>query len=379
MPEVNGCSRVLCVDDEPNVLEGLERTLFEHFEVSTASSGARGLEAIASDGPFAVVVSDMRMPEMNGAAFLARVRQAAPDTVRVLLTGQADVNSAIAAVNEGNIFRFLCKPCPHDVLIRTLEGAVEQYRLITAERDLFENTLKGAVKVLTEVLSLAAPMAFSRADQLKALVTHMAERLGIKSLWRYEVAAMLSQIGCITLLPHTLAKVYAGQPVSPEEQEMLDGHPEVGHRLLAHIPRLDQVAMMIRGQNDPSAISDREGRLGAEMLHLALAVDHLVAAGSRVQDAVEELERHGGYEKRLLDALRDFRGAKRAEVVRSVHLRELRSFMILDEDARAKNGNVVMRKGQELNPALVERLQNWQRGIGMVEPIRVRMPARMAQ
>lgn len=374
MPENDGLPRILLVDDEPNVLEGLERTLFGDFDVFTASSSAEGLETIDRDGPFAVVVSDMRMPEMNGAAFLAHVQQAAPDTVRVLLTGQADMDSAIAAVNEGNIFRFLCKPCPRDVLLRSLEAAVKQYRLTTAEHDLLENTLKGAVKVLTEILSLASPVAFSRSNQIKALVAHMAEQLQLEDRWSYEVAGMLSHIGCITLPPDTLEKFYAGQPITPDEKSMLEDHPEVGHRLLAHIPRLGGVAMMIRGQNDPATTTNEEERMGAEMLRVALAVDRLVSAGSGVRNAVNELRRKGGYEEQLLAAIWDFQGEKPSEVVRALGVRELQSFMVLDEDVFAKNGNVLAPKGRELTNVLVERLKNWERGIGIVEPIRVRVP-----
>ena len=374
MSEENACRRMLCVDDEPNVLEGLERTLVEHFDVWTALGGAAGLELLSGEGPFAVVVSDMRMPLMDGATFLSRVRETAPDTVRVLLTGQADVNAAIAAVNKGNIFRFLCKPCPQDVLLPSLEAAVEQYRLVTAERELLDETLKGAVKVLTDVLSLAAPVAFSRSDQIKACVAHMAERLGSEDRWKYEVAAMLSQIGCITLPPDTLDKVYAGQSITPDEQQMFDEHPEIGQRLLAHIPRLEPVAAMIRGQRDSDANSNPTERLGAEMLRIALAVDRLVAHGSTLQGAVGKLAMRGGYDKILLNTLRDFHGPKRSDIVKTVHVRELVSFMVLDEDVRAKNGNVIVSKGRELSAALIERLKNWQRGAGIIEPIRVRLP-----
>ena len=374
MPENDELPRVLLVDDEPNVLEGLERTLFGDYDVFTAESGAEGLETIEQEGPFSVVVSDMRMPEMNGAAFLARVHQTAPDTVRVLLTGQADMDSAIAAVNEGNIFRFLCKPCPQDLLFRSLEAAVKQYELTTAERDLLENTLKGAVKVLTEVLSLASPVAFSRSDQIKELVAHMAGRLELENRWSYEVAGMLSHIGCITLPPDTLERIYAGQAISDDEESMFADHPEVGHRLLVNIPRLDAVARMIRGQNDPATTTDEKERMGAEMLRVALAVDRLMAAGSGLRNAVNELRRLGGYDERLLAAVWDFRGEKPSEVVRALGVAELQSFMILDEDVFAKNGNVLVPKGRELSNVLVERLKNWGRGIGIVEPIRVRVP-----
>jgi len=133
--------RVLFVDDEPHVLLGLKNVLRHRFDVTTAGGGQEGLECLAQAGPFTVVVSDFRMPGMNGAEFLRRVRDVAPDTVRMLLTGQAGLEDTISAVNEGHIFRFLGKPCPTPVLIQALEGAVEQARLVTRDRELLESKL----------------------------------------------------------------------------------------------------------------------------------------------------------------------------------------------------------------------------------------------
>src|SRR5581483_749570 len=140
-----------CVDDEPAVLEGLMLHLRRRFAVCTAPSGAAGSEAVRGKGPFACVMSDMRMPGMSGAEFLKQVRYLAPDTVRVLLTGQADMSAAVSAVNEGQIFRFLTKPCPPPSLLGALEAAVGQHALITAERELLEQTLRGTVKMLGDV------------------------------------------------------------------------------------------------------------------------------------------------------------------------------------------------------------------------------------
>lgn len=376
MSDSDDLARILCVDDEPGVLDGLRRVLFEHFDVTTVQSGAEGLEALDAQGPFAVVMSDMRMPEMNGAEFLARVRRAAPDTVRVLLTGQADLEAAIAAVNDGNIFRFLSKPCPQDILVRSLRDAVKQHRLILAERELLENTLKGSLKVLTEVLSLASPVAFSRSGYVKNYVTHMADRLDLDDKWQVEVAAMLSQIGCIALPPSTLERIYAGQDVSGEEQRMYEAHPETGYRLLANIPRLEGVAEMIRYQHDPAGgngVSDSV-RLGARMLRVALDVDRLVRDGLPVKEATEKLKRQGRDDAELLDALDGFQGEERCAVVRAVRVRKLGPHMILDEDVEANNGMVLLRKGHELNGVLIERLKSFALGIGVKEPIRVRIP-----
>ena len=126
--------RILCVDDESNVLDGLARTLRSHYVVETATEGKVALDLLRTAEPFAVVMSDQRMPQMTGTQFLAHARAVAPASVRGLLTGQADVESAIAAVNEGNIFRFLTKPCATDVLLKALDAGCEQPVSLTQKR-----------------------------------------------------------------------------------------------------------------------------------------------------------------------------------------------------------------------------------------------------
>lgn len=128
--------KILFVDDEASALDGFRRILHNTFEVHTATSGGEGLMTLDRDGPFAVVVSDMRMPGMNGAEFLSRVREKAPHTVRMLLTGHADLHSAIDAVNRGQILHFLTKPCPRTVLVAAINSGLDQYNSATAENDL---------------------------------------------------------------------------------------------------------------------------------------------------------------------------------------------------------------------------------------------------
>jgi response regulator RpfG family c-di-GMP phosphodiesterase len=275
--------KILCVDDEANILEGFKRQLRKQFAIDTALSGEAGLALLHRAGPFAVVVSDMRMPGMNGAQFLAKARECAPDSVRLMLTGQADMHDTIAAVNEGNIFRFLTKPCPPEVLVKALEAALAQYRLITAERTLLEQTLHGSIKMLTDVLALVNPVAFGQASRLKQYVHHIAIHLNLSDVWQFELAAMLSPLGCVTLPAEILEKVYAGQLLSSAEQRLFAAHPTVGHDLLCHIPRLETVAAMIARQHEPLANGTTQAEpqqrdtviLGAQLLTIALDFDRL--------------------------------------------------------------------------------------------------------
>jgi FixJ family two-component response regulator len=132
----NVADKILFVDDEPAVLDGYKRMLHKEFAVDTAVCGEPGLAAIRDTGPYSVVISDMRMPGINGAEFLAKVRKKSPDSVRMLLTGYTDLNAAIDAINEGNIFRFLTKPCPKETLVEAINIGLAQYHSVTADKTL---------------------------------------------------------------------------------------------------------------------------------------------------------------------------------------------------------------------------------------------------
>ena len=285
--------KILLVDDEPAVLQGLQRLLHGLFDTETAVGGAGALILLENNGPYAAVVSDMRMPQMDGVELLAKIKSRAPDTVRIMLTGNADIQTAVKAVNEGNIFRFLTKPCEKDLLATTLTAALLQHRLVVAEKQLLEQTLSGSVQVLTEVLSLVSPAAFSRAARARRYMHHIVTRLALGNPWKFEVAAMMSQLGCVAIDPEIIEGVYSGRQLSPEEQARYDTHPTIAHDLLSKIPRMEPIAWIIAHQSQPTTvegdIADREAadmRLGADLLQVALAFDSLLHKGlSRAEAA----------------------------------------------------------------------------------------------
>ncbi|HUL31620.1 MAG TPA: response regulator, partial [Thermodesulfobacteriota bacterium] len=117
-------NKILFVDDDANLLASYERQLRKQFPIETSLGVKEGLVAIKERSPYAVVVSDLRMPEMDGIQFLSKVREITPDTVRMMLTGYADLQNTIDAVNEGNIFRFLTKPCSPETLVKSLSAGI---------------------------------------------------------------------------------------------------------------------------------------------------------------------------------------------------------------------------------------------------------------
>ncbi|EHJ48296.1 response regulator receiver sensor signal transduction histidine kinase [Solidesulfovibrio carbinoliphilus subsp. oakridgensis] len=138
------CAKVLFVDDDQAVLDALRRGLCRCYDMATARGPLEGLRLLTETGPFAVVVSDLRMPGMDGVAFLQRAKELCPTAVTVMLTGHGDLTAAMAAVNEGHIFRFLTKPCPVPVLSRALDAALAQYRMAASEKELLRVTLENA-------------------------------------------------------------------------------------------------------------------------------------------------------------------------------------------------------------------------------------------
>lgn len=374
--------RILCVDDEPNVLEGLARTLRTLFIVETAVGGARGLDALQEQGPFVVVISDLRMPRMTGIQFLAKARELAPNTVRVLLTGQADMESAIGAVNEGNIFRFLTKPCPTGMLVKSLLACVEQHRLITAERVLLEQTLRGSVKALTDILALTNPAAFGRATRARRSVLEIMDHCGITEQWPVEVAAMLSQIGFVILPPGTQDKLYGGETLSDSEWEMLGRVPKVMEQLLANIPRLDRVREILQlyPRNyaaEPSGDVKVRGEdlpWGARALKIAIDYDILESHGNEREKSFFEVlrSRTGWYDTNILEAFAELKGRGKQELhIRELRLQDIAPGMIFGEDVKSAKGLLLVAHGQEATPSLLERIRNFSSELGIREPVRM--------
>lgn len=383
--------RVLCVDDEPQVLELLARSLSAEFDVTTTCDGTAALDLLQHDESYAVVVSDLSMPAMRGDELLTRARAMRPEATRILLTGCSQVEEAAAAVNAGQVYRFLTKPCtPRQIVEAVREGAAHHH-VALAERGLLESTLQGAVRVLTHVMGLLQPAAFGRSERLTATVKHMATALRVNEPWRFEIAARLSQLGCVTLPNELVAKVYAGQALDDHESGLFSWHPFMAYELLAPIPRLEEVAEMVRRQNESGreaaaaaatatgrtigspAPEDDDVTLGARMLSLALALDFEVAAGRTVRAAIDVLRRRGGHPRRLLDSLEGFEMARDQHASRAVSARELSLGMELDQDVVSTRGVLVVAKGQDVTGPLIRRLATMAQEGALVEPFRVRM------
>ena len=368
--------RILVVDDEPEVLAGIARTFRTRFQIVTAESGAAGLEALEkAEAPFAVILSDMRMPNMDGATFLSHARSRSPTSTRILLTADTDLRSAIKAVNEGQIFRFLCKPCPPEPLRLALLAGAEQHALVTAERDIMERTLAAVVTSLGEVLALAEPALFERAAVVKLYVGRIVRHLRLEGAWQIEVAAALHTLGLIALPTEVARRGANHPPATLAEKQLLQSHPETASRILGAIPRLEDVALIVAQQTTDEPQGPEWIQRGARLLRLAIRVESRVSRGVRLEEVLEAMSAVADAEDgAFLDALRaDHADAERMER-RALRVRELQPRMILDEDVKTADGTLVLQAGHELSAVLIERLRQFASSRELAEPIQVRVP-----
>jgi len=370
----NGRPRILCVDDEEFILDGLRDMLRRGFEVHTATGAIVALAMLRKEpDAYAVVLSDMRMPGMFGSEFLREARTVAPNAVRMLLTGYADLDSAIRAVNDGQLFRFLTKPCEPEQLMRACIAALAQHRLITAERVLLEQTLRGSVNALVEVLALASPAAFGRAGRVRKLVRQLTDEIQLENRWEVEVAVMLAQIGAVTLPAETAEKLYAGEVLTPAETAMVDRMPRSGRRLLANIPRLEGVIAILDAYHDPAAFAGQIP-FGAHILRIAVDYEKLESGGLTDTVAIGALRGRGSYDPVLLNAFSRAVGVGRVSpTVRELPLAGLRTGMTLADDVRTLAGGLLVARGHTVTDQLIERLDNLRAG-GVREPLWVIEP-----
>lgn len=376
--------KILFVDDEEDLLHGFKRTLRKIFAVDIAVGGEAGLEVLEKKGPFSVVVSDYQMPNMNGIDFLIKVKEKSPDTTRVILTGQADMQAAIDAINQGNIFRFLNKPCETETLQNALKSCIRQYELVTAEKLLLEKTLKGSVNILLDVLAIARTDIFSKASRIKQYIIQVYHMLNIKRSWSVELAAMFYFIGAITLPKEILEKLSYGEDFTDEEKEIYKESVELRISLLENIPRLESVIKVIKytdmRYNEFDALPNELKKydmfiLGAHILKIAISFERLVASSKEKNDKIIDVleSRVGLYNSKLLPLFNEVALDIDAITSSQMMVSELTCKMVLEQDVTNKDGTLLIAKGQRITEPLLLCLRNLSKQSKVVEPIRVHM------
>ncbi len=381
-------NKILFVDDEKNILDAYKRTLIKYFDVITADSGAAAIEIIEKDHSFKVIISDYKMPKMNGVELLERAREISPEIIQIMLTGQADMLAIINLINKGKIFRFLTKPCSQEDMLKNINDGIRQYDLVASEKELLGKTLGGSIKVLTDLLALARPQVFEKTQRIRSLAKTVSSHLNIRNTWQVEIASMLSQIGCVTIPDDILKKKYRGLTLSDDENVMFSFHPSIGADMIKTIPRMEKVSEIIRYQEKNfdgggfplDEVAGEQIPEGARILKIVLDYDSMISGGTESERAILDMKKKNGvYDQELLSvAEKSFlqKGDKsRSFITRAISVEELSEEMYLAEDVVSASGNIIGSKNQKLTPALITALKNYSRNHQIRETINIITPS----
>jgi response regulator RpfG family c-di-GMP phosphodiesterase len=312
------------------------------------------------------------MPGMNGIDFLAQSRSISPDTTRILLTGVPELEMAIDSVNRGNLFRFLMKPCPTELFIASVKDGIRQYQLITAERELLSKTLYGSIKVMIDLLAVTNPDIFAKASRLRNLARGLAGALQVEEQsWEIELAAMLCQIGAVTIPRNILAKWQTGMTLAESENDMILSIPKLGKQLIKNIPRLENIAEAVGYQNHsfaPNQIPNGENLpLIARILKIILDYDRVWANLNSPSSAFHTMLKHETeYDPRLLELFRkkvlQIEKTLTGRLVtaqlgeKEVRVGDLKAGMVLSRDINDKNDTLIVSKGTIITEVLTFKL-----------------------
>jgi response regulator RpfG family c-di-GMP phosphodiesterase len=410
---------ILCVDDEPNILSALQRLLNRNgYQVLTAAGGEAALDMLRNPptpNPIAMIISDQLMPGMTGVELLRQVKESHPETIRIILTGHMDVESAIAAVNNGGMFRYLTKPWEDQDLLTTVDAGLLQYELVQQNRELNEQTQRHNAEVLqlNQALEKQVKELASRNQELahlsdmleKDLYESLAMLLRVMEIHDFRLvakarrvagyvkriasmmsrpdsetrllitAALLQDLGLMSV-PHGILDKQEGL-LSEVERALLQQHPQVSMEAVSHLGQLKPIAPIILahherydGQGYPNKIIGEEIPLGARIIAVANGYDDVVAPcyGNPIpaleQDALKYLssQRSRAFDPLIVDTfIRCVSGS--AQQQRAISLTDLEEGMVLAQNIFSPQNTLLITKGVVLTLAMIKRLQGLGRGM----------------
>lgn len=385
---------IFLVDDEPNILSALTRELntFQYFDVVTANDGIEAIELLRTTPNVALIISDYRMPGLDGISFLLEAQEICPDATRMILSGVADLEMATNAINLGQIFRLLLKPCATDTLIASVKAGIRQYELVTSERDLLQNTLKGSIKILTDLLAAINPDSFSQSTRISALTRKFATALGLSNAWELELAGALCRIGCVTVPPEVLESWMKGRILDENQRRMIESVGKIGHHLLRNIPRLEKIAEGILFQATPfqpvgpaysNTAKGTDIPIIGRILKIVIDYDRFMSIDPNSKAALTRLASQGKeYDPFLLKSFREIitsdneveksSAEKKESALFEVSIDEVKPGMVIMGHVFDKKGRLLIGSGTVVTDIIKLRLANYNNIYGLDQTLLVR-------
>jgi len=364
---------VLVVDDDLNLLAAMKRELRGRYDLSFAPGGEEALSLLQAGLRPAVILCDMRMKGLDGIETLKRARDLSPDSVRLMLTGNADLQTAIDAINEGAIFRFLTKPCPPEVLESGLQASIRQYRLVTAERDLLEKTLAGSVKILADMVAMTLPESIARTGRVRVWIHKLIQEFKLPYRWQLELSALVAPLGMMSIPDDVLRRYYGKGQLSAMEWAMIERSPEAARNVISNIPRLESVAQAVYLQNKgfdgsgfpPDGPCGNDLPLDARILKICNDLSALCIGLEPTADEFAALSVKGHqYDPVLFKKIRaclEVAYSDSANARQYVLVNSLRAGQVVAVDVQTSTGRMVFSAMTRLTESHLEKLRNMAR------------------
>ncbi|MCO5251435.1 MAG: response regulator [Candidatus Kapabacteria bacterium] len=371
--------KILMIDDDKDILASYQVNLRKDFIVRIASNANQAMEILKEEADIGVIVTDYKMPDVNGINLLKMIRQIYPDPIRIMITGFADMQIAVNAVNEGSIFRFLTKPMPTPELKQIIQDALVQYNLKKNEKELLNNTLKGTLKLLIDLISLSIPQSLNIGSQARLVARKIGVKTGEIELWELEVASLLSNIGLLMLPNEIIQKKADGKELTSNEVAVYSNLPELGAKLLANIPRFEKISDAILHMNDNFGskidrnVANESIPLYSRILKVSNDYIQLIQSNKTPLEAYEKmLELYYQYDPKLLELLlTEVVGSDNKRKIKQIQLMELKGGMVAAKDIVDDRDTVLFKKDKEITEPIIIRLQQISNVRNIVEPLLV--------
>ncbi len=349
---------VLVVDDTSENIDVLRGILSSEYTVKAAVSGERALKVASSENRPDLILLDIMMPEMDGYEVCRQLKanKRTKDIPVIFVTAKSEVDDETLGLEVGAV-DYITKPVSPPIVSARVRNIIRLQQSQNDLQEVLDKTLTGSIELMMDVLSLINPVAFGRARNLRRHVCATAKKLGYQKSWSFELAAVLSQLGCITIPEELLEKIYSGEAVSEVEQELFNNHPLVAKRLLEKIPKFEETANIIALQNsDVASLKDGvnpNSRVyrGVSLLQVAFHLDDL----DRQKRESDETHSPKVCATLITDAKPNSMGNREREV----SLSGLLVGMIFNSDITTKHGMMLIKKGTEVTKTIIERLQGF--------------------
>ena len=414
----NAPLKLLLLDDEKDIINALKRLLRNNYEIIPFNKGDEAL-AYLQENHVDIIMSDMRMPKMDGAEFLAHAREIIPNAIRLLLTGYSDMDSTVKAINDGGVYTYISKPWNNQDLKLTLEKASDHYLLkkeakrlneevakANKELEIFNQSLElkviqrtsalqASTKKLKNTLQTQKELFFDVLDMMSATIEYRtgfsaghSKRIAIQckavakkleldeaQCRRIYLCALLHEIGTVGLSDDLLQENSIG---SGKLEDLLITHPMIGAEILGKVKRFASLTDNILHQNEnidgtgsPAHLSGDDIPVGARIIRIVKDFDFLIAGKTNakrmsIANAYAWMKERADvwYDRKILKTFIDLLGNREAvdgEMEFSIGVEALKPGDKLLEDLILNNGNVMLKAGQEINSVMITKLKEYER------------------